>query len=107
MLQDKERVELNRFIRNFLAEHDSAVLYEALAKLEGNTRQKIVWAEFAAAEREHARFWAERLRTAGAIVPVLRISRRAKLLAQLARWLGGGRVIPVITARALKDRSRP
>jgi vacuolar iron transporter family protein len=106
VLRDNERLELNRFIRNFLAQHDSAVLYEALAKLEGDTRQKAVWAEFAAAEREHAKFWADRLRTAGAIVPVLRVSRRAKMLAQLARWLGGGRVIPVITTRALNNRSR-
>jgi len=105
-LRDNERLELNRLMANFLVQHDSAVLYEALAKLEGDTRQKAVWAEFAAAELEHAKVWAERLRTAGAIVPVLRVSRRAKLLARVARWLGGGRVIPVITARALKDRSR-
>lgn len=101
---DSESSELERLRRNFLAEQDSAALYEALAKLERDARQKAVYVELAAAEREHARFWAERLRSSGAIVPTLRISRRTRLLAQLARLLGGGFVIPVITAREVNDR---
>ena len=95
---DRARLE-----RNFRAELDSAVLYEVLAELGRDTGQRTLYRELASAERLHARYWAERLRAAGAAVPSPRPSPRTRLLAQLARWLGGGFVIPVIAARELKD----
>lgn len=102
---DGESLELDRLRHNFLAEQESAALYQALAEFERDSDQRAVYLELAAAERAHAAFWAERLHAAGVSVPALRISARTRILAQLARWLGGGFVIPVITARELNDRN--
>ena len=98
-----EALDLARLRRNFLAEQDSAVLYEALAACTSDARQRDVYHQLAASEREHARYWEERLRSAGQAVPSARISPRTRLLAHLARWFGSGFVVPAVTLRELSD----
>jgi vacuolar iron transporter family protein len=97
--------DLARFTRNFLAERDSAALYEALAAVERDARQRRIYLDLAASERIHARYWENRLRLGGGRLPPHSVSLRAKLLAQLARWFGSGFVIPTITVRELKDQA--
>ena len=91
--------------RNFLAEQDSVVLYEALAAFARDPQQKSAYLELAASERWHARFWAERLQAAGETPPPHRPSPGTRVLILLARSFGTGFVVPTITARELDDRA--
>lgn len=91
--------------RNFLAERDSEVLYQALAASAREPQQKSAYLELAASERRHAGFWAERLQAAGETPPPHRPSPRTRVLILLARSFGTGFVVPTITARELDDRA--
>jgi vacuolar iron transporter family protein len=91
--------------RNFRAEQDSWVLYEALAAISRDPREKSAYLELAASERQHVRFWAERLQAAGETPPPHRPSPRTRVLILLARAFGTGFVAPTITARELDDRA--
>lgn len=93
-----------RWLRNWREELDSAALYEALAHIERDRRQRDVYEELAGAERRHAAFWEQRLRTAGEVVPPFRCALRTRLLIQLARRLGIGFVVPSVIAREMRDR---
>lgn len=95
--------ELARFERNFLAEEDSVVLYEALAAFARNAHEERVYKRLAASERRHASYWRGRLCAAGASPPEHSTSPRTRLLIHLARWLGSGFVVPIITAREVAD----
>jgi vacuolar iron transporter family protein len=89
--------------RNFLAEQDSELLYEALAAIARDPREKSTYRELAASERGHVSFWAERLQAAGESPPPHRPSPRTRVLILLARTFGSGFVVPAITARELDD----
>jgi vacuolar iron transporter family protein len=96
--------ELNRLLRNWKAERDSAALYQALAGIERNASLSGVFTKLAASEREHSAFWEERLRSAGYPIPQFQPSLRTRMLTQLARQFGVAFVIPSITSRELADR---
>ncbi len=98
-------MNLARMRRNFLAEQDSVVLYEALAAIGRDPQQKSAYLELAASERRHAGFWVERLQAAGETPPPHRPSPRTRVLILLARSFGTGFVVPTITARELDDRA--
>ncbi|HEY7889219.1 MAG TPA: VIT1/CCC1 transporter family protein [Steroidobacteraceae bacterium] len=99
-------VDLARMRRNFLAEQESGVLYEALAAIARDPQQKRAYLELAASERQHVRFWAERLHAAGETTPPRhRPSPRTRVLILLARSFGTRSVVPTITARELEDRA--
>jgi VIT1/CCC1 family predicted Fe2+/Mn2+ transporter len=101
---DAKAGELARLLRNWRAEHDSAVLYDALADLETDTGQGEVYRKLAAEERAHAAFWQQRLLALGHRLPPFRARLRTTLLIQLARWFGVGFVVPSITVREMRDR---
>jgi VIT1/CCC1 family predicted Fe2+/Mn2+ transporter len=96
--------ELSRLARNLRAEQDSAALYDALAELEGDPRQRRVYHELAVSERRHAAFWEEQLAAAGRVIPRFRPSARTRLLTFLARHFGIGFIVPSVIAREMKDR---
>jgi VIT1/CCC1 family predicted Fe2+/Mn2+ transporter len=96
--------EASRLLRNLRAERDSAELYEALAGLERDPRQRSVYRYLAGAERRHATFWESRLAGAGQSVPAFRPSTRTALLTLLARCLGTGFIVPSVIAREMRDR---
>ncbi|MGC1459913.1 MAG: VIT1/CCC1 transporter family protein [Steroidobacteraceae bacterium] len=98
-----ETGELERLLRNWRAEHDSAVLYDALADLESEPGEAAVCRKLAAAERLHAEFWQQRLHALGHGVPPFRPQLRTRLLIYSARWFGVGFVIPSITVREMQD----
>lgn len=83
-------------------EIDSAFLYEGAAALEERPELAEVYRRMAADERRHA----ERLRAAlgESAPPVTRPSRRARLLATLARRFGAGFILPTLVAREDADR---
>jgi VIT1/CCC1 family predicted Fe2+/Mn2+ transporter len=101
---DTQARELERLLHNWRAEHDSAVLYDALAELEVDVGGRDVWRDLAAAERAHAAFWQRRLLSLGHSIPEFRPRLRTMLLIQLARWFGVGFVVPSITVREMRDR---
>ena len=96
--------ERSRLLRNWQAERDSAMLYDALAALERNRARSEIYRGLAAAELAHAAFWEGRLRQAGQPVPRFRRSLRTSLLIGLARYLGVAFVAPSITVREMRDR---
>jgi vacuolar iron transporter family protein len=96
--------ESSRLVRNLRAELDSAVLYDALAKLEADPHQSEVYRELARGERRHAAFWEGRLVAAGEAIPRFRPSARTRLLSFLARHFGIGFIVPSVIAREMKDR---
>jgi VIT1/CCC1 family predicted Fe2+/Mn2+ transporter len=101
---DTEARELERLLRNWRAEHDSAVLYDALAELELDAGERDVCRGLVAAERGHAAFWQRRLLSLGHSIPEFRPRLRTMFLIQLARWFGVGFVVPSITVREMRDR---
>lgn len=100
------RRERKRLSANFRGECDSVALYQALADIEGHSSLGRAFQQLADQEREHAAFWAERLRARGQAVAHPPISLRTRLLTAVARRLGVEIVIPWITARELQDRRR-
>jgi vacuolar iron transporter family protein len=96
--------EVSRLLGNWRAELDSAALYDALAQRTRNPRQRGVFQELTAAERRHAAFWEERLRSAGQHLPAFRTSARTRILIALVRCLGGTLLIPSIIVREMHDR---
>jgi vacuolar iron transporter family protein len=96
--------ESARVWRNWKAERDSAALYEAFARFDGDPRQQRVYRELAGSELRHAAFWEARLREAGEHIPEFHTSLRTRTLIQLARHLGVGFVLPSVIAREMRDR---
>lgn len=74
-------------------EVDSEAIYRAMATSESNPQLAEVYRRLADTEAEHADFWATKLREAGADEPSPEPTRRAKVLAWLARRFGPGVVL--------------
>lgn len=85
--------DLERFRRNRQDEVDSATVYEAMAEAESQPQLAEVYRRLAATERDHAGFWAKRLREAGIEVPESRPAWRARVLAWVARRFGPDAVV--------------
>lgn len=93
-----------RLLGNWRAERDSSALYAALAQLERDPQLRTVYLELASAERRHADFWEERLKSLGRAVPGFHPSARIHVLVFLARHLGIGFIAPSVLAREMKER---
>ncbi len=93
-----------RLLGNWRAERDSSALYAALAQLEREPQLRTVYLELSSAERRHADFWQERLKSLGHAVPDFRPSARIRVLVLLARHLGIGFIAPSVLAREMKER---
>ncbi len=99
------KIDRKRYLANIQDERDSAMLYRTFAEVESDERLAEVYRRLAEVEERHARFWEERLREAGEAVPRLRPSRRARMLAWLARRFGPSFVLPTLTALEASDSS--
>jgi VIT1/CCC1 family predicted Fe2+/Mn2+ transporter len=96
---------LARYRRNLQDELDTASLYAVMAEREPNPQLSALYGRLEAAERRHADFWAKRLEAAGAPLPRLRPSRRARILARLARRFGPSLVVPSLAATEWSGRT--
>lgn len=96
--------EQARLLGNWRAERDNSALYAGLGQLEREPRTRAVYLELSSAERRHADFWEERLRSQGRTVPAFRPSARVRVLIVLARHLGVGFIVPSVIAREMKER---
>jgi len=85
--------DVARYRANLQDETDSATVYRAMAGAESNPQLAEVYAKLAATEVEHAAFWLEKLREAGADVAEPTPTWRARTLAWLAGRFGPGLVV--------------
>src|SRR6185312_8981418 len=87
---------LRRWRELLASEREAATLYDRLADSAGGERAEIL-RELADVERRHAAHWEERLRSAGAEVPVpSEPGLRTRLLASMARRFSLDSVLPLI-----------
>lgn len=93
------KADVQRWRRNFRDEVDGAAIYRAMADGEPNAELAEVYNRLGAAEAQHAKFWADRLRRHGTTVPPERPTVRARVLGLLARRFGAAVVVPTV-ARA-------
>ena len=96
---------IDRYLRNFQEEIDSAAQYRAMAENEPDEGTARVYRDLATMEEKHAAFWEERLRKANAKVPKRAPSWRARILSFVARRFGAHMVLPTVASREYKDRN--
>lgn len=92
-------VDIERWRRNLQAELDSAAIYRAMARAEGDESVAALYRRLGSAEARHARVWAKKLREHGRREAFPRASWRAQLLIAIA-----GRLGPDILGHSLMDR---
>jgi VIT1/CCC1 family predicted Fe2+/Mn2+ transporter len=97
---------IDRYLDFLDDERNGAVLYTALAEVEKDASVAEVYRRMAGVERKHAVAWEERLREAGAQVPVFRPAFRTRLLAWLARRFGAGVVLPTVAGLERRNTNR-
>jgi len=85
-------------VGHYLAEEiDAAYLYRELAAVETDGKRRDLFGRLAEVEDRHIGRWEEVLAARGGAVSTVRLpSRRARLMAWLARRLGPGSVLPMI-----------
>ena len=88
-----DRKDLVRYRRNRQDEVDSATVYSTMADVEIQPQVAEVYRRLAEAEREHAEFWAGKIRDAGGEPDEPTPSIRARGLAWLARRFGPSLVL--------------
>ena len=86
----------DRYRENWQEEVDGAYVYLALADVETSPELAEVYRRLAAVEERHAGFWRQRLEDAGQPTDPPRPTRRARILAWMARRFGAGVVLPVM-----------
>ena len=92
--------------REFLqGEIDSAFIYRTLAEVESEPGLSQLYERLAATEERHAKVWHERL-TSGGEARMPGPSRRARILAWLARRFGPGFVLPSLSEQEDLDQRR-
>jgi vacuolar iron transporter family protein len=95
--------DIARYRANWQKEIDGAFQYRSLAASEKNTNLAEVYGKLANSEEKHAAVWEEKLKEAGAPVPVRRPSWQAQTLGQLARWFGPKMVLQTIVGNEASD----
>ena len=100
-----ESPDVRRYRENWQDEVDSASEYRAMAASERDPRLARVYANLASMEEGHIGFWEDRLRRAGATVPLRRASWRSRLLSSVARRLGPDMVLATIAAKETADQN--
>jgi VIT1/CCC1 family predicted Fe2+/Mn2+ transporter/rubrerythrin len=98
--------ELKRYRSNLADELDSAAVYDTLSAAEKDERRSAIYAELAAAEREHAQVWRDKLAANGVRVPTHRRSAKTLLLQALTRTFGPQAVLKTVAASENADRDR-
>src|SRR5215211_1167716 len=100
-MADEDR--LSRYRANLDDEHNSAYLYRILANVESDERLSRVYRRLAETEEKHLRFWEERLREAGEVVPERRVAWQTRVLGWLAKRFGPQFVLLTIDAQEQAD----
>jgi len=88
--------KIERFLRNWQNEVDSAAQYRELAVRESNANISKIYAALGKAEEKHVRFWEEHLTQAGVTNLVRKPSWRSLVLIWLAKRFGPSLILPTI-----------
>jgi VIT1/CCC1 family predicted Fe2+/Mn2+ transporter len=91
---DGDAARARRYRANVQAELDRVAVYRAMAEGERDPELARGFRRLAESERRHAEFWREQLAAIDPGKPPERASRRARLLARLARRFGSRLVLP-------------
>ncbi|GAP06876.1 uncharacterized membrane protein [Anaerolinea thermolimosa] len=86
----------DKFIKFYLDEMNSALLYQCMAEVEKDERLVKVFQRIAETETRHAQVWEKRMRDAGLPVPEFKPSLRTRMLIWLAHRFGTGLILPSI-----------
>src|SRR5271154_2955566 len=82
---------------NLREERDLAALYEGLAAIDARPERARALALMASGERAHALIWEKKLRAAGVEPDAPAVSSRVRAALWLARRLGVGGVLPLVS----------
>jgi VIT1/CCC1 family predicted Fe2+/Mn2+ transporter len=95
----KFKDDVARWRSNLAAERDAMALYLTLAAVDKDTARAEIWRQLAAIEDRHARRWIDKLQAAGAGVrEEWSPGWRPRALGLVARFMGPGAVLPIVTA---------
>ncbi len=98
--------EAKRQLEFLQAEVDSAFLYRTLAELESDPALAELYERLAATEERHAQVWHARLAAADGGPGMPQPTRRARILAWLARRFGPRFVLPSLSEQEDLDQGR-
>lgn len=90
--------DTERFLANLKSEQEGAALYQMLAGVERDPHLAEIYRRMAEVEQRHGSVWETRLREAGASIPPFTAGWRLRTLGWLARRLGTGAVLPVVSS---------
>jgi len=86
----------NLSLKNYLDEHNSALLYQTLSEIEPSPQLAEVYRRLAETERKHASVWAEKMASDGMRPPAFQPTWRTRILIWLARRFGAGMIMPAL-----------
>jgi VIT1/CCC1 family predicted Fe2+/Mn2+ transporter len=93
-----DKKDIKRYLANLKSENDAIVLYTSLAEAETNPDLKKIYTRLTETEKEHAVFWTEKLKEAGAKAPPFKPSLQTRFFGWLAGKAGPGSVIPALAS---------
>jgi VIT1/CCC1 family predicted Fe2+/Mn2+ transporter len=98
--------KLEHALEGWHEEKRSAYLYRAVAQAEGGTPRQALFEELASAAEEQSGIWAEVIRKEGGKVPLqFRPDARARLVAELTRYIKPRTLRPVLAAMKVRGMS--
>lgn len=95
--------EVQRYTQNLQKEIDGAALYAVLERKETRPEMQTVYRRLAESEERHAQFWREKISAAGARLPEIRPTGRARVLIWLAQRFGPQFILPTVTSNEKAD----
>lgn len=93
----ENKKDIKRYIANWDDELNGAMLYDAMAEKEKDSRIAGIYGKLAETERLHAKTWEKNIRKAGGAIPKFRASWRTRTMIWLASHLGIEAVLPTIS----------
>src|SRR5258706_289506 len=98
------RQDLKRYRANLQGEVDAITLYLAMAQAETQPQVAEIYRRLATVEEKHAKLWEDKLREAGAFVPLRKPTVNARIKVWLSQRLGPNAVLPMMAATERADR---
>src|SRR5579859_2620728 len=89
---------ITRYLSNLRSEQEGVALYRMLADGERDAHLAEIYRRLAGVEQRHAQVWADYLLKAGVHAPAYTPSLRIRTLGWLARRLGAGAVVPIVSS---------
>ena len=95
--------DAERYLANWQDELESAAVYRTMARVETQKPLATLYDKLAETEESHARFWAEKIESAGVPLPAFRAGWRTRVLMTLVRRFGPELVVPILMSGERAD----